>query len=176
MMTAFASSPKVSVRSTLANQNVVSAEKRMDVVRLKHGELVPPTILSLMQKILHRNSDFFSISMDVVTLAFKDRVQVNGWTVDYRLIMKACIDSHGVENFVYSFYRTPGITFVTSGLLVKALSHAVQEEVSKNLKFVDVTHVVGPVKNAERHNNLVAASAKLGVHLLTDELTLDRVS
>lgn len=176
MMTAFASSPKVSVRSTLAKQNVVSADKRVDVVRLKHGELVPPGILSLVQKFLHRNSDFFSVSMDMVTLAFKDRLQVNGWTVDYRLIMKACIDSHGVENFVYSFYRNSGITFVTSGLLVKALSRAVQEEVSKNLQFVDVTHVVGPVKNAARHNSLVAAAKKLGIHLFTDELTLERVS
>lgn len=176
MTAACTSSPMVSVRSTLANKNVVSAEKRMDVVRLRHGELVSPDVLSLGQRFLNRNCDFYSVSNDVHTLTFKNQVQVNSWTVDYRLVMKACVDSRGVESFLFSFYRNPNISFVSTGLVRKALARCVQDEVSKNLQFVDVTRVTGPVKNARRHNNLAAACAKMGILCLNDELTLERVS
>ena len=174
----YSSSSKVSVRSTLSRQGIknISAEKRKDLIRIKGGELVPPEVLSSWQRFLNRNCDFFSISMDVQTLVFKDRVQINGLDVDYKLVMRACIDSRGVENFVHSFYRDSGTTFVTTGLLVKAFSRTVQEEVTRNLQFVDVRRVSGSVRNATRHSNLAAALAKKGIRCLSDDLTIESVS
>ena len=170
------SSPTVSIRSTLSDKSIVTTAKRINVVKLKSGDLVDPSILSLGQRFLNRNCYHYSISGDQQTLVFRGRLQVNGWNVDYKLGMKVCLDSHGVGNFIRAFYSNPEIDHVTTGLVLKALTRAVNDEVLKNLRYVDVKRVNGPVKSATRHNNLVAACIKVGLHNFTDELTLERVS
>ena len=142
------SSPTVSIRSTLSSKATVSTTKRVDVVKLKSGDLVDPGILSLGQRFLNRNCYHYSISGDHQTLVFRGCLQVNGWNVDYKLVMKVCLDSHGVGNFIRAFYSNPEIDHVTTGLVLRALSRTVNEEVAKNFRFVDVRRVSGPVKNA----------------------------
>ena len=170
-----ASSPKVSIRSTLAAPLPVPAN-HIEVVRLKHGELVSPHMLSLLQKLMNRNRDLFSLSLSAETLVFRSSVQVNDRKVDYKLVMKVAIDKNEVDKFVSHFYKSPDRNYISTGLLVKAFSRAVHEAVAKNLQYVSVDRVHGPVKSALRHQTLSASCAKVGMRCMHDELTLERVA
>ena len=175
MTTVSPSSRIVSLRSTLQKPESVHSEKRIDLVRIKSGEIVPASVLSLKMKLLNRQCEYYSMSLEPLTLVFRDTLNIHGLAVTYKLTMKAEIVNSAADRFIRAFYR-PDVRFITTGFLIKLLHRSIRDQVAENLSFVNVAKVHGVVKSAARHNKIAEVLEKCGLRCLYDELKLESVA